>query len=172
MPDGITITETTVINPTIATTTSAMIKEMGIETISTIEIGTILTMEIETISTMEITKRITTTITAIIIEDTATTEMGILEEITEVTMEDSTIRTRVSEIMVKQITTSSALVAEASRMDMREIQGQGTAQLGGRFAITAGSAIILVRYASDDRNQQHSKEIKEQQPIQITAIQI
>merc|ERR1712113_864116 len=109
------ITEIMVINPTIATTTSAMIKEMGIETISTIEIGTILTMEIETISTMEITKRIT--ITAIIIEDTATTEMGILEEITEVTMEDSTIRIQVSEIMVKQITASSAMVAEASRMD-------------------------------------------------------
>ena len=126
MPDGITITEIMVINPTIATTTSAMIKEMGIETISTIEVGTILTMEIETISTMEITKRITTTITAIIIEDTATTEMGILEEITEVTMEDSTIRIRASEIMVKQITTSSAMGAEASRMDMKKIQEQGT----------------------------------------------
>ena len=161
MPDGITITETTVINPTIATTTSAMIKEMGIETI--------LTMEIETISTMEITKRITTTITAIIIEDTATTEMGILEEITEVTMEDSTIRIRVSEIMVKQITTSSAMGAEASRMDMKEIQGQGTVQLGGRFAITADSAIILVKYASDDRIQQHSKEAK---TIRIAIIQI
>ena len=171
MPDGVTITETTVIKLTIviATTTSAMIKEMGIETISTIEIGTILTMEIETISTMEITKRITTTITAIIIEDTATTEMGILEEITEVTMEDSTIQTRISEIMVKQITTSSAMVAEASRMDMREIQGQGTVQLGGRFAITADSAIILVKYASDDRNQQHSKEAK---TIRIAIIQI
>ena len=169
MPDGITITETMVINPTIATTTSAMIKEMGIETISTIEIGTILTMEIETISTMEITKRITTTITAIIIEDTATTEMGILEEITEVTMEDSTIRIRASEIMVKQITTSSAMGAEASRMDMKEIQGQGTVQLGGRFAITADSAIILVKYASDDRIQQHSKEAK---TIRIAIIQI
>ena len=169
MPDGITITEIMVINPTIATTTSAMIKEMGIETISTIEVGTILTMEIETISTMEITKRITTTITAIIIEDTATTEMGILEEITEVTMEDSTIRIRVSEIMVKQITTSSAMGAEASRMDMKEIQGQGTVQLGGRFAITADSAIILVKYASDDRIQQHSKEAK---TIRIAIIQI
>ena len=169
------IFETTVINPTIATTTSAMIKEMGIETISTIEtiltmeIETILTMEIETISTMEITKSITTTITAIIIEDTATTEMGISEEITGVTMEDSTIQIRTSEIMGKQITTSSALAAEASRMDMREIQGQGTAQPGGRFAITAGSAIILVKYASDDRNQQHSKEAK---TIRIAIIQI
>ena len=171
MPDGVTITETTVIKLTIviATTTSAMIKEMGIETISTIEIGTILTMEIETISTMEITKRITTTITAITIEDTATTEMETLEEITEVTMEDSTIQTRISEIMVKQITTSSAMVAEASRMDMREIQGQGTVQLGGRFAITADSAIILVKYASDDRVQHHSKEAK---TIRIAIIQI
>ena len=64
------------------------------------------------------------------------------------------------------------MAAEDNRMDTRETQEKGTVQLGGRFAITAGSAIILVRYASDDRNQQHSKEIKEQQPIQITAIQI
>ena len=161
MPDGVTITETTVINPTIvlATTTSAMIKEMGIETISTIEI--------ETISTMEITKGIT--ITAIIIEDTATTEMGTLEEITEVTMEDSTIRIRASEIMVKQITTSSAMGAEASRMDMKEIQEQGTVQLGGRLAITADSAIILVKYASDDKVQQHNKEAK---TIRIAIMQM
>ena len=167
MPDGITITEIMVINPTIATTTSAMIKEMGIETISTIEIGTILTMEIETISTMEITKGIT--ITAIIIEDTATTEMGTLEEITEVTMEDSTIRIRASEIMVKQITTSSAMGAEASHMDMKKIQEQDTVQLGGRLAITADSAIILVKYASDDKVQQHSKEAK---TIRIAIMQM
>ena len=160
------VTEIPVIDPTvtIATTIST------IETILTMEIETILTMEIETISTMEITKSIITTITAIIIEDTATTEMGISEEITGVTMEDSTtIRIRISEIMVRQITTSSALAAEGSRMDMREIQGQGTVQLGGKFAITADSAIILVEYASDDRVQHHSKEAK---TIRITIIQI
>ena len=91
------------------------------------------------------------------------------------TMEDSTtIRIRTSKIMVivRQTTASSALAAEDNRMDTRETQEKCTVQLGGRFAIIVDTEIILVRYASDDRNQQHSKEIKEQQPIQITAIQI
>ena len=102
--------------------------------------------------------------------------MGISEEITGMTMEDSTtIRIRISEIMVRQITTSSALAAEGSRMDMRVIQGQGTAQLGGRFAITAGSEIILVKYASDVRNptinhKEHIKKLMQKEAGNITIV--
>ena len=45
MPDGVTITETAVINPTIvlATTTSAITKGMEIETISTMGISEMIT---------------------------------------------------------------------------------------------------------------------------------
>ena len=56
-------------------------------------------------------------------------------------------------------------------MDMRVIQGQGTAQLGGRFAITAGSEIILVKYASDDRNPTINKADKATKQEQRTVQQ-
>ena len=73
-------------------------------------------------------------------------------------------------VIVRQTTASSALAAEDNRMDTKEVQEKCTAQLGGRFAITAGSEIILVKYASDDRNPTINKADKatkqEQRTIQ------
>ena len=73
--------------------------------------------------------------------------------------ESTTIRIRMSEIMVivRQTTASNAMAAEDNCMDTRETQEKSTTQLGGRFAIIADTEIILVRYASDDRNQPNIK---------------
>ena len=60
-------------------------------------------------------------------------------------------------VIVRQTTASNAMAAEDNRMDTRETQEKSTTQLGGRFAIIADTEIILVRYASDDRNQPNIK---------------
>ena len=105
IPDGVTITETAVINPTVvlATTTSAMIKGM----------------EIETISTTKITRSIITTVTSIIIEVIATTEIGI------------------SEVITTELTIGNATAAGNLTMDGEEEYDKHIVQLGARYATIA-----------------------------------
>ena len=78
-------------------------------------------------------------------------------------------------VIVRQTTASSALAAEDNRMDTKEVQEKCTAQLGGRFAITAGSEIILVKYASDVRNptinhKEHIKKLMQKEAGNITIV--
>ena len=89
----------------------------------------IIVIEIETISTTEITRSIITTITAITMEDTATTGIGIPE----------IIRTRTSEIIMitRGTITGSVMDVENHTMDGKEEYDKRIAQLGVRYATIA-----------------------------------
>ena len=63
------------------------------------------------------------------------------------------------------------MAVEDNHMDTRETQERCTVQLGGRHAIIVDTEIILVRYASDDRNPTINKADKATKQEQRTVQQ-